>query len=178
MTADIPFSRPVRVESLPRDGLTQKSHADEAERVALAREFGLVAIADLKAEFRLARAGRGVRVCGAVTATITQTCIASLEPFEAEIDEAVDVRFEARRDDAKRCEPAAEQTFTLADEDEPDPIVDGKIDLGALAAEFLALGLDPYPRKPGVEFESAGEDGDEEEKPLWALGGLKTSQNE
>ena len=36
--------------------------------------------------------------------------------------------------------------------DAPDPIVDGKIDLGALAAEFLALGLDPYPRKPGAEF--------------------------
>ena len=38
-------------------------------------------------------------------------------------------------------------------EDPPDPIVDGKIDLGALAAEFLALGLDPYPRKPGVAFD-------------------------
>ena len=40
----------------------------------------------------------------------------------------------------------------LDGEDAPDPIVDGKIDLGALAAEFLALGLDPYPRKPGVAF--------------------------
>ncbi|MGB7126998.1 MAG: DUF177 domain-containing protein, partial [Methylovirgula sp.] len=28
----------------------------------------------------------------------------------------------------------------------------GMIDVGALAAEFLALGLDPYPKKPGVEF--------------------------
>jgi hypothetical protein len=37
-------------------------------------------------------------------------------------------------------------------EDLPDPIVAGRIDLGALVAEFLALGLDPYPRKPGVEF--------------------------
>ena len=43
-------------------------------------------------------------------------------------------------------------TLTLADEDDPDPVVDGKIDLGALAAEFFALGLDPYPRKPGAEF--------------------------
>ena len=30
-----------------------------------------------------------------------------------------------------------------------------QIDLGALAAEFLALGLDPYPRKPGVAFDGA-----------------------
>ena len=26
------------------------------------------------------------------------------------------------------------------------------IDIGEVAAEFLALALDPYPRKPGVEF--------------------------
>ena len=31
-------------------------------------------------------------------------------------------------------------------------MIDGRIDLGALAAEFFALGLDPYPRKPGAEF--------------------------
>ena len=36
---------------------------------------------------------------------------------------------------------------TLTFEDAPDPIVDGKVDLGALAAEFIALALDPYPRK-------------------------------
>ena len=42
----------------------------------------------------------------------------------------------------------------MGEEDEPDPLIDGKIDLGALAAEFFALGLDPYPRKPGVSFEA------------------------
>ena len=36
----------------------------------------------------------------------------------------------------------------------------GRIDFGALTAEFLALGLDPYPRKPGITFEPvvAGEE--------------------
>ena len=43
--------------------------------------------------------------------------------------------------------------------DPPDPIIGGKIDLGALASEFLALGLDPYPRKPGAKFQPAGETG-------------------
>ena len=49
-------------------------------------------------------------------------------------------------------------TVSLADEDDPDPVIDGKIDLGALAAEFFALGLDPYPRKPGVEFVAPAEE--------------------
>ena len=44
----------------------------------------------------------------------------------------------------------------------PEPLVDGKVDLGALATEFLMLGIDPYPRKAGAEFappkvEDAGE---------------------
>jgi hypothetical protein len=38
-------------------------------------------------------------------------------------------------------------------QDPPDPIMNGQIDLGALAGEFLALNLDLYPRKPGVTFE-------------------------
>ncbi len=38
-------------------------------------------------------------------------------------------------------------------EDPPDPILDDTIDLGAVAVEFMVLGLDPYPRKPGVHFD-------------------------
>jgi hypothetical protein len=37
-------------------------------------------------------------------------------------------------------------------EDPPDPIVGGAVDLGVLTAEFLALGLDPHPRKPDADF--------------------------
>ena len=40
----------------------------------------------------------------------------------------------------------------LNEEEPPEPIVDGTIDLGGVTLEFLALALDPYPRKPGVEF--------------------------
>ena len=49
-------------------------------------------------------------------------------------------------------------------------LCNGRIDLGALTAEFLALGLDPYPRKPGVAFEPHEEAA---EKPLAALHRLK-----
>jgi hypothetical protein len=60
------------------------------------------------------------------------------------------------------------------DEDELDPIVDGKLDLGALRVDFLALGLDPYPRKPGVEFvEPASEAGTDRDSPFASLARLK-----
>ena len=37
--------------------------------------------------------------------------------------------------------------------DETEPLIGGLVDLGALATEFLILGLDPYPRKPGAVFQ-------------------------
>ena len=123
----------------------------------MARLVGLPAIRRLAAEFTLRRAGSGIiQVRGEVHAQATQTCVVSLEPFDVTLNEPVDVRFAAPAgESAGRRAPitAAEaESFALGDQDAPDPIVDGKIDLGALAAEFMILGLDPYPRKPGVEF--------------------------
>jgi hypothetical protein len=157
MTEASPFSRVVRVDALPREGQTVTIEATPAEREALASFYELPAIAALTATLRVERWGRGgARVTGAVHGALTQICVVSLEPFPATVDEAVDVRFapEAAADSGS---PAAKetQTFSLADEDEPDPVIDGKIDLGALAAEFFALGLHPYPRKPGAIFEQS-----------------------
>lgn len=146
------FSRPLRVEPLPRDGLEQTIEADEAERKALARLNGLAAIARLTGQFRIAKWRRGVKVEGEVSAQVTQTCVVSLEPFEVEIAESVLVRF--LPPDAKAPEPEEET-------DGPDPLIDGQIDLGALASEFLTLALDPYPRKPGVAFEPSADSPDE-----------------
>ena len=90
---------------------------------------------------------------GAVHGELTQTCVVSLEPFAATVDEAVDVRFAPAAGRGSRPPAgAAKRIVSLADEDDPDPVVDGRIDLGALTAEIFALGLDPYPRKPGAEF--------------------------
>ena len=60
--------------------------------------------------------------------------------------------------------------------DLPDPIVDGRIDLGAVALEFLVLALDPYPKKPGVAFDDVvvGDD-DAEPSAFAALARLKDS---
>ncbi|MBV9522178.1 MAG: DUF177 domain-containing protein [Alphaproteobacteria bacterium] len=159
MAENAPFSRPVRVESVPEGGLERLVEADEGERAAVARLNGLPAIARLEGKFTLRRAGRGmIRVTGEIRAEVTQTCVVSLEPLDVVVDEPVDVRFAppAGSDSKSRSRPAGatddDGAFGLSGEDEPDPIVDGAVDLGALAAEFMVLALDPYPRKPGVEF--------------------------
>ena len=49
--------------------------------------------------------------------------------------------------------PRKRRRFRWPTKTSPIRVIDGKIDLGALAAEFFALGLDPYPRKPGAIFD-------------------------
>lgn len=156
-----PFVRPIRVESIPEGGLERMIEANEAECEALAAANDLQAVRRLVARFTLRRLGRGrIRVQGELHAEVTQTCVVSLEPIDAVLEEAVDVRFAAPPGAGPRGrKPPVEATeavaFAPGDEDPPDPIIDGQIDLGALAAEFLSLALDPYPRKPGVDFEPA-----------------------
>src|SRR5262249_4580645 len=60
-------------------------------------------------------------------------------------------------------------------DDLPEALVGGSIDLGAIATEFLVLGIDPYPRKPGTQFQApAGED--DAPRPFAALAALRKSK--
>jgi uncharacterized metal-binding protein YceD (DUF177 family) len=165
------FSRVVRVDAPPREGQVVAIEATPAEREELASFYQLSAIAALTATLRLEPWGRGgARVTGAVHGELTQVCVVSLEPFPATVDEDVDVRFAPQTAADPKSQTAKEaQTFSLADEDEPDPIIDGKIDLGALTAEFFALGLDPYPHKPGAVFDEERTNSDPTDSPFAAL---------
>jgi Large ribosomal RNA subunit accumulation protein YceD len=91
-----------------------------------------------------------VRVRGEVMARIRQTCVVTLDPFETELREPVDLTFAA---EAGLSEARADRIdISPDDEDPPELLLDGKIDLGSVTLEFLALGLDAYPRKPGARF--------------------------
>ncbi|HEY0353774.1 MAG TPA: DUF177 domain-containing protein [Enterovirga sp.] len=143
-----PLSRPVVVARLPPGGMEVDILATPEECAALAADLKLPEVKSLNARFRLSGKPERVHVTGRITAEIVQICVVTLEPFESRLDEDVEVDFEEPRPD-ERADPRSD--LDLAEEG-PDEIVDGRIDVGALAAEFLALGLDPYPRKPGVDF--------------------------
>ncbi len=162
------WSSPLAVSEVPPQGVDIALEADAAQRAALARLNGLAGLSSATAKLHAAPRGRErLHVTGEVRARVTQTCVVSLEPFESEIVEPVDVEFEPapaprpQRDDKERMSRRRRDARPPVEEDEegmdaldaPDQIVDGKVDLGALAAEFLTLGIDPYPRKPGVAFE-------------------------
>ncbi|MDP4006148.1 DUF177 domain-containing protein [Methylobacterium sp. NEAU K] len=139
-----PLSRWVNVERLPQGRGTVTVEASPAECAALAGDFGIPAIRDLVGRFEIAGATTRLTVTGTVEAVVTQVCSVSLEPFEGPVREPVEVVY---TDTDRLAGTEAE------DAEVPDPLVGGRIDFGALTAEFLALGLDPYPRKPGIAFE-------------------------
>jgi uncharacterized metal-binding protein YceD (DUF177 family) len=150
-----PLSRWFDVSSVTEGGTTFRVVASAAERQAVAIDCGLPGIDALAAAFLVAReVPDGARVTGSVTARIRQICVLSLDEFESDLDEPVDLRFASEAEiEAQIAARAARPIPDESDDgDLPDPIRRGRIDLGALMAEILVLGLDPYPRKPGVTF--------------------------
>jgi hypothetical protein len=131
----------------------------------------LPAVRALRAEFSLNRREGIINVSGRVVGLVVQTCVASLEPFEAEISEPVSIRFSV--DTASAAEPGARHDPDA--EDPPEPLDGNAIDLGIVASEFLALGLDPYPKKPGVTFQGYFEAA-HRDSPFAGLGDLLKSR--
>jgi hypothetical protein len=176
------FSHYVNVDEIPEAGLDVRIAADAPTLRALAAADKLPAIGRLEADFHVApKPGRRFNVSGEMRAKITQICGVSLEPFESDIVEPINVDFslpanvKPARGAGSRASPDSSGVVVgLDDPDPPDMIVGGRIDLGVLMCEFLALGIDPYPRKPDIAFEPPnGPDSGEDDSPFRALRQLK-----
>jgi hypothetical protein len=159
------------LDDVPEGGRRVELHADEQMRAALVAYTGVRALPNASASFEVRRQGRsGLRVTGEVRATVGQTCVVSLEPMESDFAEPVDVVFKPVVDPG-HAEGAAAPA-AAGEDDSPEPLIDGTVDLGSLATEFLILGIDPYPRKPDAVFEPPAA-GAVDEGPFAALARLK-----
>lgn len=168
------FSRIVDCGRLSAAASTHEIEADAGEREALARRFGLDRLDGLKARVLLNRtADRRVTVSGSFLADLAQFCVVSLEPVPEYIEESFNLVFASEPEEATGPEDFA---FTLDDDDWPEPLLDGTIDIGEAVAQLLALALEPYPRAPGVELESqdiGASVGEAEANPFAVLAELK-----
>jgi hypothetical protein len=172
--ADHPWSVPVSLSEVPEIGRHVDLIADARTRAAIAELAGLAALPRLEASFDVTlHAGDGLRVTGRVSATVGQICVVTLEPIENEIDEPIDLAFMPVA--ASPSASGGVEDVEITAEDAPEPLLDGTIDLGALATEFLFLGIDTYPRKAGAVFETPAAAGDAPAHPFAALSALKSS---
>ena len=166
-----PWHVPIRVEDVPETGLHVDLVADQHVRAALAALADVLDVRRLEAAIDLARHGSGLRATGRVSATVGQTCVVTLEPMESQVDELIDVIFAP-----SSTGDFADHNAALEPGEPPELLSDGTADLGAIAAEYLLLGIDPYPRKPGAEFAPAPHEG-AAASPFAALAKLKDGKH-
>jgi uncharacterized metal-binding protein YceD (DUF177 family) len=174
MADPIPWSHRVTVADLPEEGAALELAPDADVRAGLAKHVGVLAVPALVVKVHVLPEGKGgVLVEGRLEATVRQTCVVTLEAFENAIVEPISVRF------APAGAIAGSSSMLAAgdDADAPDPLVDGAFDLGAVATEFLALAIDPYPRKPGAVFTPPESRREDSPSPFAALEKLKSGRD-
>ena len=148
MSAEPPvLTEPVRLNQIgEKRSFSLKPDAEM--RRAISRWLGILELPAFEAEVQLVPARAGWRLSGKLSGQAVQACGLTLEPVEESIDE----RFELDLVEAPEGEETSEVEITL-DENAPDLVTDGRIDVSRHVLEHLSLALDPFPRKPGAVFE-------------------------
>lgn len=142
MSASPEFSRDLSATKL---GYVIELKANEAERAAVAKRLGLESVPKLEAVLTLEEGRGGLIVAkGTLRADVVQNCVVTLEPVPASITEQVEFLFAHHPPEVDENDPEAEVI---------DPILNGHVELGEPLVQTLALCLEPYPRKPGAEFQ-------------------------
>ncbi len=189
MTESFPFAFTVNANRVVDKDEAILVEPDQAGLRAIARAYDLAGIKKLEAQLTLKPYRKeGLRVVGQIRADITQTCVVSLETFDSNLTVNIDRTFEpasSRPRKARDLNADGEIEIDLESLDPPDAIVDGVLDIGAVICEELALSLDPFPRKPGVEFEGGREEEhanveetEERPSPFAALEALKSQKED
>lgn len=152
-----PFSYLVKVGHVSHNPIEVHVEADARERKALAELWKVLSVEDLRADLKIRRWKKdGVKVFGEIHGKVTQACVVTLDPVQSDIDEEIDQIFVPEGSSLARI-PANDEGEMIIDPDGPDlpeTFIGDAVDIGAIVAEFAAMSLDPYPRKPGVEFEA------------------------
>lgn len=147
------FSRLVPLARLERGAVREAIEAGPAEREALARRFGLLALDRLSAEIELRREKAGVIALQARYETaFAQNCVRCLEPVSGSVADRFTLRYGAA------SEPG--RPLSIDPEEEVfEPLSGAAIDVGEAVAQELSLALPAFPRHPdGVVEESAAGD--------------------
>ena len=148
---DPPVSKPVLHSSVkfggvPTAGLELTIEANRQEREQLAKLGQLEGLDKFIAVLDIKQSGRELRVIGTLKAEVVYKCVRTLEPFQSTLDEEIDLRFAPVR---VRDEKHIDLSFG---DDAPEPLIDGRADLGALVQEYFLLSLDRYPHNPSSDF--------------------------
>lgn len=151
-TCEWPYAVPVEeIDVRPK---TFTFEAGEQERADLARRLNVVSVEEARASVTAQKAGGVIHAIGSVSAHVTQNCVVTLQPVQNVIEDEFEGWFGdkdsavsfARARNEREAKKGHAEVEILEESVDPEPILNGKVDLGELATQYLSLGVDPYPR--------------------------------
>lgn len=144
----------IRLSELARGPLTVTLEPDAETRAAIAKELGLVSLPALHGRMNVRPWLDGAEINGRFSAVVEQICGVTLDPFETPIEGDFLVQaVPAGSPNAPADSGGGEIEMDLEAPDPPDVLASDDIDLAGYLVEHLALEIDPFPRKPGAEFD-------------------------
>ena len=162
----------IRLSDLARGPLSVTLEPDAEARAAIAKELALEGLPALQGRITARPWLDGAEISGRFNAVVEQICGVTLDPFETQIDGDFVVRaVPAGSPNAPADSEGGEVEMDLEAPDPPDVLSSDDIDLAGYLIEHLALEIDPFPRKPGAEFDY--EPNVQEESPFAVLKRLK-----
>lgn len=168
------WTTPVRLHELGRGSFSVRLEPDATERAKVAKDLGLVSLPALAADLTLKPWMDGVEITGRFDAVVEQVCAVSLDNFEQPLAGQIEVRV-VPAGSPQASEPTGGEVDYDPEAPDPPDVLDGEaIDLAAYVVEHLALEIDPFARKLGVEF--AYTPPDEPESPFAVLKALKSGE--
>lgn len=167
------FSYPIKIDELNQNQYKYVLHADKDELEDITKILQVEDVRRFHAEVFLKRNRKEnlLKVWGTVEARIELKSVISLENFFRNIKVPFELNFdtEATYQDIRDMDAGI-------DEDVPDIVINGTINLADICIEQIALNLEDYPRAEGEIFNYAVYDESEPEKkenPFAVLKNLK-----
>ncbi len=164
-TIDLEWSYTIAATEVPPEGRSYTLSPDESQRKAIAKRAGIVRVNTLESTLRVEREkdSNVFIVRGSLKADITQNSAISMEPMNVTVqddfesffsDHEAAVPFSRAKNEAFAKSGVTEFPM-LEEHEDPEPMENGKIDLGELVTQYFCLTIDPYLRKEGEDYENS-----------------------
>ena len=182
MSEGLPYSHSYNLARLGNAGDRVRFAADADQREAIARWADIPSLEKFETEVvikKLAPDRFGLDFH--LLADVTQSCVVTLEPVPSQMDRRFTREFvfagtpRSRKNQGRGTPdsaPGPDLVLDTEQEEGPEEIDSLHLDLAAPVLEEFALALDPYPRRPGVEFAPESPDSEPPQSPFAVLKGL------
>ena len=141
------FSYPIKIDELNQNQYRYEIIADKAEREDIRQILKVEDVRGFRGDVYLKYDKKSgiIRVWGTVSAVLILQSVISLENFKQKIKTPFELFFDTRATYNDLSDDINDEV--------PDVVINGEINLADICIEQIALNLDDYPRAAGEEFE-------------------------